>query len=133
MQRDGLSLGGEESGHIIFSRYASTGDGLITAIKVMEVLVESKRPSNELCRDFRMYPQYLVNVKTMNKDAVMTDKDVLDAISAAEKMLGEKGRVLLRKSGTEPVVRVMAEAETHTLCKETVEGIVHLIEKKYSI
>ncbi len=133
MQRDGLSLGGEESGHIIFSKHASTGDGLITAIKIMEVLIESKRPSNELCRDFKMFPQHLVNLKVADKNAVMTDKEVLEAAAKAEETLEGRGRVLLRKSGTEPVVRVMAEAETDELCKDAVDSIVRVIEQKYKI
>lgn len=127
MQRDGLSLGGEESGHIIFSKYATTGDGLITAIKVMEVLIESKLRSDELCKGFRMYPQYLVNVRVQDKNAVMTDKSVLEALETERQKLGTSGRILVRKSGTEPVVRVMAEAETELSCREAVERVVKAI------
>lgn len=131
MLRDGLSLGGEESGHIIFSKHASTGDGLITAIKIMEVLIESKIKSNELCRDFRLYPQYLENVRVTDKRTVVTDGVILETVRKQQERLGKNGRVLLRKSGTEPVVRVMAEAETEELCRETVREIVKEIEKRF--
>ncbi len=131
MLRDGLSLGGEESGHIIFSKHASTGDGLITAIKIMEVLIENKEKSSELCRDFKMYPQYLQNVRVSDKRAVVTDGFVLETVRKQQERLGKNGRVLLRKSGTEPVVRVMAEAETEELCRETVREIVKEIEKRF--
>ena len=127
MLRDGLSLGGEESGHIIFSKHATTGDGLITAIKIMEVLMESKMRSDELCNDFKMYPQYLVNVRVLDKNAVMTNKEVLEVLNKVQDSLGSDGRVLLRKSGTEPVVRVMAEAETAEKCREAVERVVESI------
>lgn len=130
MQRDGLSLGGEESGHIIFSKHAATGDGLITAIKIMEVLIESKRPSNELCRGFVRYPQYLVNVAVSDKEAAVRNKSVLAAVEKVRERLGENGRILLRKSGTEPVVRVMAEAESESLCIECVETIADVIRKE---
>ena len=130
MQKHGLALGGEESGHIIFAKHASTGDGLITAIKIMEVLIETRVKSGELCSGFRMYPQYLVNVKVADKDAVMNDKEILDCVEELSEKLGDKGRILLRKSGTEPVIRVMAEAETHEECKLNVDNIVGLIKRK---
>lgn len=124
-----LSLGGEESGHIIFSKYASTGDGILTAIKIMEVLIESKLTSDRLCADFKMYPQSLVNVKVSDKDGAILDKNVQKALHEVEKTLGSSGRILLKKSGTEPVVRVMAEAETKTACDEAVEKLVREIKK----
>lgn len=124
-----LSLGGEESGHIIFSKYASTGDGILTAIKIMEVLIESKQTSDRLCMDFKLYPQSLVNVKVSDKDGAILDKNVQKTLHEVEKTLGSSGRILLRKSGTEPVVRVMAEAETKTACDNAVEKLVREIKK----
>lgn len=129
MSREKLSLGGEESGHIIFSKYASTGDGILTAIKIMEVLIESKMPSDRLCADFRMYPQSLANVRVFDKERAVSDNNVQKKLSEVREKLGNGGRVLLRKSGTEPVVRVMAEAETKTACDEAVEKLVRAIKK----
>ena len=129
MLRDGLSLGGEESGHIIFSKYASTGDGLITAIKIMEVLIESKCKSSELSRGFDIYPQYLENVRVADKDAVLSNKKIADTLEKEREGLGNEGRVLLRKSGTEPVIRVMAEAKTVEACEEAVKRIVKVIKE----
>ena len=123
MQKEGLSLGGEESGHIIFSKHASTGDGLITAIKVMEVLLERKCRSNELCRKFVMYPQMLINVRVKDKDVVMTDSRVVGLVEKWNKEFGGNGRVLLRKSGTEPVIRIMVEAENAEKCKRAATSI----------
>ena len=130
MQKEGYKLGGEESGHIIFSKYASTGDGIITAIKIMEVLIESKQPSSKLCEDFVMYPQYLVNVRVADKAAVLADEDVVAALEKARASLADEGRILLRKSGTEPVVRVMAEAKGEEICKKHVMDVVKAIEAK---
>lgn len=134
MQNGKYRLGGEESGHIIFSKYASTGDGLITALKIMEVFIESKLPASKLCEGFVTYPQLVKNVKVADKDAVMKDEDVLQAVKAVEKQLGKDGRVILRRSGTEPVVRVMVEAMGENLCTALADRIVSVIvEKGYSI
>ena len=130
MVKNGLSLGGEESGHIIFSKHASTGDGIITAIKIMEVFIESKLPSSKLCEKFVMYPQFLKNVRVADKDAVINDEDVKAALERARQELGEDGRILLRKSGTEPVVRVMAEAKGEVICQKHVMDVVRTIENK---
>lgn len=130
MTKNGLRLGGEESGHIIFSKYASTGDGIITAIKIMEVFIESKRPSSKLCEKFVMYPQRLVNVRVADKQAVLDDPDVKAALEKARAALGDDGRILIRKSGTEPVVRVMAEAAGEELCRKYVSDVVKAIEDK---
>lgn len=130
MQNGKYNLGGEESGHIIFSKYASTGDGLITAIKIMEVFIESKLPASKLCEDFVMYPQLVKNVKVADKDIVMCDKEVLSTVKEVENQLGGDGRVLLRRSGTEPVVRVMVEAKGETICEVLTEKIVQVIKEK---
>ncbi len=129
--KNGYSLGGEESGHIIFSKYASTGDGLITAIKVMDILLDSKRPSNKLADGLKIYPQMTKNIRVADKDAVINDPEVLKAKADAEALLADRGRLLLRKSGTEPVIRVMCEAEDEELCRSTVEGLSEIIAKKY--
>ncbi len=130
MQKNGYCLGGEESGHIIFSKFASTGDGLITALKIMEVFIESKLPSNKLCDGFVRFPQVVKNVKVKDKGAVMSDEDVLSAVKSAEDTLGGEGRILLRKSGTEPVIRVMVEAMGEALCNALADKVAEVIKEK---
>lgn len=133
MLKDGYSLGGEESGHIIFSKYASTGDGLITAIKIMDVFIDSKLPSSHLADGMTVYPQITENVKVLDKDTVLSDPEILSLKISAEEMLADRGRLLLRKSGTEPVIRVMCEAEEEELCKKTVTLLADKISEKYGI
>ena len=130
MQKDGYCLGGEQSGHIIFSKYASTGDGLITAIKIMEAYIESKLPASKLSAGFTFYPQVTKNVKVSDKDIVLNDKEIENAMNKIKVELGDNGRILLRKSGTEPVIRVMAEAQNEEICNKFVDEIVDLIIKK---
>lgn len=130
MTRNGARLGGEQSGHIIFSKYASTGDGILTSMKMMEVMMAKKQPLSKLVEDLKIYPQVLVNVKVKDKAAAQSDPDVKQAVRDAEAALGDRGRILVRESGTEPLIRVMAEAETHMLCKEQVEAIVNVIKAK---
>ncbi len=130
IRKEGYCLGGEQSGHIIFSKYASTGDGLITAIKVMEAYIESKLPASKLSAGLTFYPQVTKNVKVADKDIVLNDKDIENAINKVKDELGDNGRILLRKSGTEPVIRVMAEAQTEEICNKFVDEIVDLIIKK---
>ncbi len=130
MQKDGYCLGGEESGHIIFSKFATTGDGLITALKIMEVFIESKLPSSKLCDGFQRYPQVVKNVRVSDKDAVMADEDVKSALDNARDVLGDNGRILLRKSGTEPVIRVMVEAVGETLCESLAQKVTDIIKNK---
>ena len=125
---NGYCLGGEESGHIIFSKYASTGDGLITAIQIMDILLDSKRPSNKLADGLVIYPQLTKNVRVEDKDAALADPEVQAAKADAEALLGERGRVLLRKSGTEPVIRVMCEADDRELCEKVVDMIAEKIK-----
>jgi len=130
MREYGNLIGGEQSGHIIFSKYATTGDGLITAIKVMQVMLDRKLPLSELHKDVTMYPQVLKNVRVTDKDATLADADVQAEVAAAGERLGDHGRVLLRKSGTEPVLRVMAEAPTPAECEQNVDAIIAAMDKK---
>ena len=127
MREGGYSLGGEESGHIIFSSHATTGDGLISAIKVMEILIESRLPASRLCDGLLMYPQLTKSVRVRDKRAAISDDRVQNAYKNAEKTLHGVGRILLRPSGTEPVVRVMAEHPSEDVCRAAVEGIVKAI------
>ena len=124
MREYGHLIGGEQSGHIIFGRLANTGDGMLTAIKVMEAITETKQPLSELAAPMHMYPQMLKNVVVTDKDETLACPAVQAAVKKAEAELGENGRVLLRKSGTEPLLRVMVEATTHELCEEKVDQII---------
>lgn len=124
MRKNGYILGGEQSGHIIFGRLASSGDGILTAIKLMEAMCESKQPLSQLMAPVVMYPQLLVNVTVDDKDATLCCPEVKAAVAEVEKSLGENGRVLLRKSGTEPLLRVMVEAKDQEACREGVDRIV---------
>ena len=127
MQDKGYSIGGEQSGHIIMKKYATTGDGLLTAIMVTEEICDSKSTLSSLVKDVAVYPQYLKNVRVLNKDAVMNDKNVLASVKEAEALINGNGRVLLRQSGTEPVIRVMVEAETEEKCTDYAEIVVKAI------
>ncbi len=127
MQEKGYSIGGEQSGHIIMKKYATTGDGLLTAIMIAEEICDSKSSLSTLVEDVVLYPQYLKNVRVTNKDDAVNDKDVLASIKDVEALLNGKGRVLLRQSGTEPLVRVMIEAETEELCHRYADMIVNTI------
>ena len=124
------SIGGEQSGHIIFSKHATTGDGILTSLKIMEVMLESKVPLSELCKEVNIFPQLLINVKVKDKKAVGEDALVNELIAKLEKELGKDGRILVRESGTEPVIRVMAEAKTDELCKKTVNEIIEKIKEQ---
>ncbi len=124
MRRFGHLIGGEQSGHIIFGRLANTGDGLLTAIKVMEVICETKMPLSELTAGMTMYPQKLKNVVVTDKDETLECEAVKAMVAQVEAELGDEGRVVLRKSGTEPVLRVMVEAGSHELCEEKLEKII---------
>ena len=129
MRQNGHLIGGEQSGHIIFSRYATTGDGLLTAIKVMEAVTESKMTLSELAAGMKAYPQRLKNVVVTDKDETMACEAVQAAVKQAERELGENGRVLLRKSGTEPLLRVMVEADTQELCEEKCDQIIEAMRR----
>lgn len=130
MQKNGCRLGGEQSGHIIFMKYASTGDGILTSLKMMEVMIASKKKFSELSEGLTIYPQILENVRVKDKAAAQCDPDVKAAVKAAEDEIGSGGRILVRESGTEPLIRVMAEAETEEICKKYVDRIVGVIREK---
>ena len=127
MQEKGYSIGGEQSGHIIIKKYATTGDGLLTAIMVAEEICDSKSSLSTLVEDVMVYPQYLKNVRVSDKDEVMNDKNVLASVKDVEKLINGNGRVLLRQSGTEPLIRVMVEAESEEKCHEYADIIVKAI------
>lgn len=134
MIKNGCRIGGEQSGHIIFSKYASTGDGILTSLKMMEVMMARKKKMSELTEGLTIYPQVLVNVRVTDKKAAQTDPAVQEAVAGAAQALGDTGRILVRESGTEPVVRVMVEAETEEVCHQYVDGVVEVIKAKgYSI
>ena len=129
MAANGHLIGGEQSGHIIFKKNATTGDGVLTAIKVMECVVRNKTSLSKLVEGVTMYPQVLKNVVVTDKDETMGDQTVAEAVKKAGEKLGETGRVLLRKSGTEPVLRVMAEAATHEAAEEAVDSMIAAIKQ----
>ena len=124
MRENGHLIGGEQSGHIIFARHANSGDGILTAIKLMEVMTETKLPLSQLAEPMKMYPQVLKNVEVDGKDETLACKEVVAAVEKAEADMGDNGRVVLRKSGTEPVLRVMVEATTQEVCEEKVDEII---------
>jgi phosphoglucosamine mutase len=130
MSEFGHRIGGEQSGHIIFSKYATTGDGILTSIKMTEVMMARELPMSKLAEPFKMYPQVLKNVKVEDKSIVMSDQDILDAVKDVEEKLGDEGRVLVRESGTEPVIRVMVEAGSKDICEKYVDSIIKVIESK---
>ena len=130
MMENGHSLGGEQSGHIIFSKYAVTGDGVLTSLMLMEVMLEKKAKLSELRKDLKVYPQLLKNVRVADKPAAREDKDVQAAVKKVSDELGSEGRILLRESGTEPVIRVMVEAGTDELCKKYVDEVVSVLYAK---
>ena len=129
MRETGYILGGEQSGHIIFGKFATTGDGLLTALKVMQAMLAQKKSLSELLEGYEKYPQVLKNVRVSDKQAVLSHPDVLAAKAEAEKKLGADGRMLLRKSGTEPVIRVMAEAKTFEAADAAVEKVLSAIKE----
>ena len=129
MMKNGCRIGGEQSGHIIFSKYASTGDGILTSLKMMEVMMARKKKMSELAEDLTIYPQVLVNVRVTDKKAAQNDPDVQAAVRNVADKLGDTGRILVRESGTESVVRVMVEAETEDICHKYVDDVVDVIKK----
>lgn len=130
MMEHGHSIGGEQSGHIIFSKYATTGDGVLTSLMIMETILGRKVKLSELFNSLTIYPQLLVNVRVSDKEAVMNDADILKLNDEIAEELGDDGRLLLRRSGTEPVIRVMVEAATDALCNKYVYKMVDLIKEK---
>ena len=130
MMENGYSLGGEQSGHIIFSRYAATGDGILTSLMVMEACVEKKATLCDLAREMKVYPQLLRNVRVADKKTARENPKVVAAVEEVAKKLGSDGRILVRESGTEPLIRVMVEAETDEMCRENVDKIVKVLHEK---
>ena len=129
MNENEYSLGGEQSGHIIFGDLAKTGDGILTSLRIMEVLRSEREKLSELTRPVTLYPQQLVNVRVTDKEAAMQSPKVNDAVAAAEKFLEGNGRVLVRASGTEPLVRVLAEAPTDELCQQANQIVLDALEE----
>ena len=130
MMNNGLRIGGEQSGHIIFSKYASTGDGILTSLKMMEVMMAKKKTLSQLCEGLTIYPQVLKNVRVADKAAAQADPDVQAAVAEVAAKLGDSGRILVRESGTEPLIRVMVEAASQELCAESVDFVVDTIRSK---
>lgn len=130
MAKNGYSLGGEQSGHIIFSKHATTGDGILTSLMVMETMIASKRTLGELAGECRIYPQLLKNMKVADKQAAMENAAVKEAIARAGEELGGNGRILVRPSGTEPVIRVMVEAESDDLCAKYVYDVAAVMRRE---
>lgn len=130
MTEHGSTLGGEQSGHIIFSQYATTGDGILTALKILEVMKNLQSPLSSLCAPVAEYPQVLINVRVGDKVAALNDVDVQEAVRVAADRLGGRGRILVRGSGTEQLVRVMVEAEDGTLCEQLAQSVVIVIKDK---
>ena len=130
MNQNGCRIGGEQSGHIIFSKYASTGDGILTSLKMMEVMMAKKAKMSQLTEGLSIYPQVLENVRVLDKTAAQEDPDVKAAVKAVEEALGDTGRILVRESGTEPLLRVMVEAETEECCRKYVDQVVSVVKAK---
>ena len=130
MTKNGCRVGGEQSGHIIFSKYASTGDGILTSLKMMEVMLARKKKMSELSEGFTVYPQVLKNIRVNNKADAQNDNDVQVAVKAVAEQLGDSGRILVRESGTEPVIRVMVEAESEETCQKYVDEVIAVIKAK---
>ena len=130
MMANGCRLGGEQSGHIIFSKYASTGDGILTSLKMMEVMMAKKKTMSQLCEGLTIYPQVLKNVKVTDKRAAQDDPAVKGAIADVAEKLGATGRILVRESGTEPLIRVMVEAESQQICEDYVDHVIAVIRRK---
>ena len=130
MVENGNRIGGEQSGHIIFSKYATTGDGILTSLKLMEVMLAKEKPMSELAAPVVFYPQVLKNVRVKSKPDAQNDPDVQKAVAKVSEELGDSGRILVRESGTEPVIRVMVEADTEELCEKYVDSVIEVIKAK---
>ena len=131
MVANGHRIGGEQSGHIIFSKYATTGDGILTSLKVMEVMLSRGKPISELAAPVVFYPQVLKNVRVDDKAAAQNDPEVQKAVEEVAAALGDNGRILVRESGTEPVIRVMVEADTDEICEKYVDQVIAIIKKNH--
>ena len=130
MAANGYSLGGEQSGHIIFAKNATTGDGILTSLKLMDVVLEKKSSLSKLAEECPMYPQCLKNVRVSDKKTAVENEAVQAAVKAVEEKLGDSGRILLRESGTEPLIRVMVEAQSHEECEARVDEVIDVMKKE---
>ena len=130
MVQNGYRIGGEQSGHIIFTKYATTGDGILTSLKMMEVMLAKEKPMSELAAPCQFYPQVLKNVRVKSKPDAQNDPDVQAAVKEVAEKLGDEGRILVRESGTEPVIRVMVEANSNEICEKYVDQVIAVIKKK---
>ena len=130
MQANGHSIGGEQSGHIILSKYATTGDGILTAIKLVEAVIEAKSTLGTLASNVKMLPQTVINIRVADKAAVKANAAVTAAVESVRESLGKSGRILVRESGTEPLMRVMVEAETAEICQTLAESVINVIRKE---
>ena len=130
MVRNNFSLGGEQSGHIIFSKHATTGDGILTSLMVMEVMLEKKMSLSKLAEPVKIYPQLLKNVRVADKKTARENAEVVKAVEAVTEALGDDGRILVRESGTEPVIRVMVEAATDELCEKYVDQVINVMKEQ---
>ena len=130
MVKNGCRIGGEQSGHIIFTKYASTGDGILTSLKMMEAMIARKKPMSELAKDLIIYPQVLKNIRVVDKTTVQNDPEVQAKVQEIADRLSDTGRILVRESGTEPLIRVMVEAESEKECHDYVDEVIDLIKAK---
>ena len=130
MKQNGHRVGGEQSGHIIFTKYAHTGDGILTSLKMMEVMLAKEKPMSELAAPVVFYPQVLKNVRVKSKPEAQNDPDVQAAVKSVADLLGNEGRILVRESGTEPVIRVMVEAWSDEICEKYVDSVIEVIKRK---
>ena len=130
MVQTGNRIGGEQSGHIIFSKYATTGDGILTSLKMMEVMLAKEKPMSELAAPVVFYPQVLKNVRVKSKPDAQNDPDVRKAVAEVADALGDQGRILVRESGTEPLIRVMVEAGDEETCEKYVDKVIDVIRAK---
>jgi phosphoglucosamine mutase len=130
MVRNGHRIGGEQSGHIIFAKYATTGDGILTSLKIMEVMMAREKPLSALAAPVTIYPQVLKNVRVKSKPEAQNDPDVQAAVAKVANELGQDGRILVRESGTEPLIRVMVEAGSIETCEQKVDSVIDVIKEK---
>ncbi|MGG3841388.1 phosphoglucosamine mutase [Anoxybacillus kestanbolensis] len=133
MKKNGYNLGGEQSGHIIFLDYNTTGDGLLTALQLVNIMKVTKKPLSELAGEMKKYPQKLVNVKVTDKHEAIANEEVQRVIREVEEEMAGDGRILVRPSGTEPLVRVMVEAPTNELCDQYVERIASVVRERFGV
>ena len=130
MQNNNYSLGGEQSGHIIIKKYATTGDGILTAIMLLEEICDSKQTLSKLCENVTLYPQYVKNLRVKDKNSTVTDSEVLEKVKEVDTLIGGNGRVLLRQSGTEPVIRIMIETESIEKCHDYADKIADVVKER---